>query len=216
MIEAVGVPYVEVELILLNGESVDFAARLSSGDRVAVCPSFRRLVITSLRRVRKEGLTRTSFALDAHLGKLARSLRLLGLDAAHSNAYEDEELVALAVREGRIVLTRDRELLKRAAVTYGYWVRSTDPVRQAQEVVQRFNLRGEIAPFTRCLKCNGRLARVAKDAVQDWIPPRVAAWRDEYLRCVGCGKLYWEGTHHPRLRATLDRILEGTGLNGIG
>ncbi|HEU69066.1 MAG TPA: twitching motility protein PilT [Candidatus Acetothermia bacterium] len=216
VIESLGIPHVEVELILVNGESVDLAARLAPGDRVAVYPRFTRLDIAPLRRVQRGPLARVAFALDAHLGKLARLLRLLGLDATHADGCADEDLVASAVRAGRIVLTRDRELLKRGALTHGYWVRSTDSVEQAREVVQRFGLAGRVQPFTRCLGCGGVLAPVKKEEVLERIPPRVAAWRDDYRQCTGCGKLYWEGTHHPRLRATVRRILEGAALNGTG
>jgi len=208
-IESLGVPHVEVEVVLLNGEPVDFAARLGDGDRLAVYPKFESLDVTGLLRVRGAPLRRIAFLLDDHLGKLARFLRLLGLDALHANGCRDEDLVASAVREGRIVLTRDRELLKRGAVTHGYWVRSTDPVEQAREVVRRFDLASQVRPFTRCLACGGALAPVEKEQVRERIPPRVAAWRDEYRQCAACGKLYWEGTHHPRLRATMDRILDG-------
>ncbi len=215
-IESLGVPHVEVELVLLNGESVDFAARLGDGDRLTVYPKFERLDVKGLLRLRKEPPCRIAFLLDDHLGKLARFLRLLGLDAVHANGCRDEDLVASAVREGRIVLTRDRELLKRGALTHGYWVRSTDPVEQAREVVRRFDLASQVRPFTRCLACGGVLAPVEKEEVRERIPPRVAAWRDEYLLCSRCGKLYWEGTHHPRLRATVERILGGPAINGTG
>ncbi len=215
-IEALGVPHVEVELVLLNGESVDFAARMGDGDRLAVYPKFESLDVRGILRVRREPLRRIAFLLDSHLGKLARFLRLLGLDAAHANECRDEDLVASAARAERIILTRDRELLKRGAVTHGYWVRSTDPIEQAREVVRRFDLVSQVRPFTRCLACGDHLAPVAKEEVLDRIPPRVAAWRDEYLRCAGCRKLYWEGTHHPRLRATVDRILEETTINETG
>ncbi|MCX7750221.1 MAG: Mut7-C ubiquitin/RNAse domain-containing protein, partial [Candidatus Bipolaricaulota bacterium] len=197
---------VEVDLILLGGRSVDFLARVGPGDRVAVYPPFRNLDISPLRRIAR-GPARPAFVLDGHLGRLARLLRLLGLDALHSNGYGDEELVAVARAEGRVVLTRDRELLKRSAVEHGYWVRASEPVAQAREVLQRFRLEGSLAPFTRCLLCNGSLREASKDEVAGEVPPRVAAWREAYLRCAGCGKVYWEGTHHPRLRELVSRIL---------
>lgn len=213
-IEALGVPHVEVELVLLNGQSVELAARLGDGDRLAVYPKFESLDVASLLRIRREPLRRTAFLLDGHLGKLARYLRLLGFDAGHAPGCQDEDLVAAASRQGRIILTRDRALLKRRAVTHGYWVRSTDPIAQAREVVRRFDLADQVRPFTRCLACGSLLVAVDREAVCARIPPRVAAWRADYLRCAGCGKLYWEGTHHPRLQATVDRILEGTAPNG--
>jgi len=215
-IQSLGIPHVEAELVLVNGESVGLAFRLQPDDRVAVYPVFESLDITPLLRVRRKPLRRIAFAADAHLGKLARLLRLLGFDVVHSNGYRDEELVGDAAREGRIVLTRDRELLKRNAVTHGYWIRSAEPIEQARAVVKRFDLTDQTRPFTRCLACGGPLSPVKKEDVRERIPPRVVAWRDEYIQCAGCGKVYWEGTHHPRLRATVDRILEGTGISGTG
>lgn len=206
LVEGLGVPHVEVALILLNGKVADFAARVRPGDRVAVYPVFTTLGALLPCSGGAGPPPPVRFALDAHLGKLARLLRLLGFDAVHSNGYRDEELVAVASREGRVVLTRDRELLKRSAVRYGYWVRATDPLAQAVEVVRRFRVRGAAAPFTRCLKCNGCLLPVESSEAVACVPPRVAAWRKEFLRCLGCGKVYWKGTHHPRLEGLVSRI----------
>jgi uncharacterized protein with PIN domain len=207
-IESLGIPHVEVELVLVNGESEPLAFRLQPDDRVAVYPMFETLDITPLLRVRREPLRRIAFAADAHLGKLARLLRLLGFDVVHSNGYRDDDLVRDAARDGRIVLTRDRALLKRSAVQHGYWIRSDRPLDQARAVVERFDLASLAEPFRRCLACNGLLSPAAKAAVLAQIPPRVAAWRDEYFRCADCGKLYWEGTHHPKLRQAIARILD--------
>ncbi len=206
-IEALGVPHVEVDLILVNGRSVGFSHPLHDGDRVAVYPVFESLDITPLARLREAPLRRIAFVVDGHLGKLARLLRLLGFDTLHASASSDEALAATAAHERRILLTRDRGLLKRGAVTHGYWVRSTQPLEQAREVVRRFNLEARARPFARCLSCNGRLAPVGKAEVAPVVPPRVAAWHESYLRCRDCGKVYWRGTHYPRLAAKVAAIL---------
>ncbi|MGQ9734563.1 MAG: Mut7-C RNAse domain-containing protein [Candidatus Bipolaricaulia bacterium] len=206
-IEALGVPHVEVDLILVNGESVGFSHHLSAGERVAVYPVWESLDITSVTRLRGRPLRRTRFVADVHLGKLARLLRLLGFDTLHSNVLEDEELITIASREGRILLTRDRQLLKRTAVTHGYWIRSVQPIEQAREVVRRFDLAGQVRPFTRCLVCNGMLISVAKEEVLPRIPPKVANWREEYYRCTSCDRLYWRGSHYSKLGKTLAQIL---------
>lgn len=206
-IEALGVPHVEVDLILVNGESVGFEHRLKPEDRVAVYPVWESLDITPVVRLRDRPLRKTAFVADVHLGKLARLLRLLGFDALHSHGYRDQEIVAISVREGRILLTRDRQLLKHSAVTHGYWIRSNRPLDQAREVVGRFDLVAQVQPFTRCLACNGLLQPVRKEQVLDQIPPRVALWREDYFRCSGCGKLYWQGTHYPKLAEAITRIL---------
>jgi len=207
-IEALGVPHVEVDLVLVNGRSVDFTYHLCSGDRVAVYPIFESLDITPLVRLQGRPLRCTAFIADAHLGKLARLLRLLGFDTAHANDYEDDEIVATSVNEGRVILTRDREILKRSVVTHGYWIRSTQPLVQAQEVVQRFDLATQVQPFRRCMMCNGLLEPVDKQDILKRIPPKVAARQDEYFICQDCDKLYWRGTHYPKLQHMIARILE--------
>jgi len=210
-IESLGVPHVEVDLILVNGGSVGFDHRLSGGDRVSVYPSFESIDIAPLVCLRDRPLREPRFVSDVHLRRLARWLRLLGFDALHPVSASDEELVEISLGERRILLTRDRALLKRGALTHGYWVRAVDPIEQAREVVERFDLRGRAAPFTRCLECNGALRTVEKGAVCDRIPPRTRRWLDEYVECQACGKLYWRGTHARRLERTVERILAPDG-----
>jgi len=207
-IEAIGVPHVEVDLVIANGRSVDFSYRLRDGDRIAVYPVFETLDIAPLVRLQGRPLRNPSFITDVHLGKLTRLLRLLGFDTAHGPDLDDAGIVKRALSEGRIILTRDRELLKRRAITHGYWVRSSDPIEQAREVVRRFDLAGRVERFARCTKCNGSIVPVAKEEVRERIPPRTAAWLDEYYRCQGCGKIYWQGTHYPRLQGIIDSILD--------
>ena len=134
-IEALGVPHTEVELILVNGESVDFSQLLREGDRVAVFPRFEAFDVRPLLRVRPEPLRVVRFVADAHLGGLARLLRMLGFDTLYSNDLDDDDIVELANREERVVLTRDRELLKRRDVSHGCYVHALKPKEQFQEVV---------------------------------------------------------------------------------
>ena len=149
-IEAIGVPHTEVDLVLVDGESVDFTRRLTGSERVAVYPVFERLDIAPVTRLRARPLRRTRFVLDVHLGKLARYLRLLGFDALYRTDYDDATIIRLSLDEQRIILTRDRGVLKHAAVTHGYWVRSTVPRQQLGEVVRVFDLGSNSRPFTRC------------------------------------------------------------------
>jgi len=208
-IEALGVPHVEVDVILANGVSVPFSYHLQAGDRIAVYPVFESLDVTPLVKLRPELLRNTAFIADVHLRKLAHYLRLLGFDTLHENDYADREIVEIAARQGRIILTRDRMLLKNGAVTHGYWVRSTDPVEQAREVIRRFDLRRQVKVFSRCPTCNGEIVPVSKEEIHERIPPKTALWLDEYFICIGCGKLYWRGTHYPKLVEKIDAILAG-------
>ncbi len=207
MIEALGVPHTEVELILLNGESVDFSRRLEDGDRVAVYPRFEALDVTPLLRVRVTPLRETRFVADAHLGGLAHMLRMFGFDTLYDNHFHDDAIVALSEQEGRIVLTRDRELLKRRAVTHGCYVHALKSEQQLREVVERLDLARSARPFTLCLHCNAPLRPVDKASVLVRLPPRVQAHYDRFSTCDACGRVYWEGSHWRNMRRLLDRLL---------
>jgi uncharacterized protein with PIN domain len=201
LIEGLGVPHTEVDLVLVNGASAGFGHKLAGDDRVSVYPVFEALDISSMARVRPEPLRVTRFAADVHLGRLAGYLRLAGFDTLYRNDWTDPELVETALREGRIILTRDRGLLMRAAVTHGYLVRSTAPREQLAEVVGRFDLCSSFRPFTRCSVCNGLVEAVAKAEVLEVLPARTAARCEAFWRCGGCGRVYWKGTHLRSLEA---------------
>jgi uncharacterized protein with PIN domain len=206
MIESLGVPHAEVELILVNGESVDFSYLVRDQDRISVYPMFESLDITPLLRLRPAPLRECRFAVDSNLGRLATHLRLLGFDTLYRNDFSDEEIVALAAREGRIVLTRDRRLLMRSEVVRGYFVRATQPLQQTREILQRLDLASALRPFTRCLECNGPIEAVAKTAVADRLPPRVIRDQLEFWRCKGCDRVYWKGSHYSRLEGLVREL----------
>jgi uncharacterized protein with PIN domain len=200
VIEALGVPHTEVDLILVNGETVDFAYMPRQGDRISVYPVFESLDISGLERLRPVPLRDPRFVLDVHLGRLAAYLRLLGFDTLYTNDYDDPTLARISRDERRILLTRDRGLLKRTAVTHGYFVRETSPQRQMAEVVRRFDLACALAPFTRCLRCNAPLIPASKETILDRLPDRVRAAQEAFWQCSSCGQVYWQGTHHARMQ----------------
>ncbi len=147
---------------MVNGESVDFNYGLKNGDRVAVYPVFESFDITAIVRLREKSLRNTAFIVDVNLGKLARRLRLLGFDSAYPNSNTDQQIVDLTVNEKRIVLTQNRRLLFSKAVTHGYWIRSAELGTQVQEILDRFDLRIQVKPLTRCPDCNGVIEAVEK------------------------------------------------------
>jgi len=204
-IEAIGVPHTEVDLILVDGISVGFDRVLSGGERVAVYPVFERLDIAPLQHLRPRPLRDPRFVLDVHLGKLARHLRLAGFDTLYRNDYRDSELVTAALAEQRIILTRDKGLLKRREVTHGYYVRCTEPQQQLREVVHALQLEANLRPFTRCRECNALLQDVPKVEVLARLPEKVRTTYERFRRCPGCDRIYWQGSHYERLR----RMLEG-------
>ncbi len=207
-IEALGVPHPEVDLILVNGISVGFDYHLSAGDRISVYPVFELLNISDVTRLRPKPLRDPKFILDVNLGKLARKLRLLGFDTLYGNACDDQEIVDLALKERRIILTRDVGLLKHKEVTHGYWVRATLPFRQTVEVVRKFDLFSAIRSFNRCLDCNGLLETVAKEEIQHLLPKKTRQHFDEFYRCNGCGKIYWPGSHYAKMKRFVQQIQE--------
>jgi uncharacterized protein with PIN domain/sulfur carrier protein ThiS len=207
MIEALGVPHTEVELVLVNGESVTFDHLLRNGDRVAVYPRFEALDISPLLRLREHPLRVTRFVADAHLGGLARLLRLTGFDTLYDNHFEDREIEAVARREGRIVLTRDRELLKHRGITHGCYVHALEPARQLAELFERLDLARSARPFSLCLQCNSPLREIDKAQVEARLPPSVRARHQRFSTCDSCGRIFWEGSHWRRMRAQVDALL---------
>ncbi len=209
VIESQGVPHTEVDLVLANGEPVDFTYCVADGDRITVYPAFRRIDVSDTSLVRPTPQREARFVLDVHLGRLAAHLRLLGFDTLYWNQADDPDLARISHDEERILLTRDRGLLKRGNVTRGYHVWATDPDAQIVEVLRRFDLLHAVAPFTRCTRCNGLLERVAKADVLDQLEPKTRLYYEEFARCTGCGHVYWKGSHHDRMAQVIERLSAG-------
>jgi hypothetical protein len=207
MIEALGVPHTEVELILVNGESVGFDRLIENGDRVAVYPKCEALDITPLLRVREHPLRVTHFIADAHLGGLARLLRMAGFDTLYDNNFLDSDIAAIAARENRIVLTRDRELLKRREITHGCYLHALKSNEQLREIIDRLDLARSARPFTLCLHCNLPLHAIDKSAVRQLVPQGVFERYEHFTICDNCRRVFWAGSHWKRMQALLGGIL---------
>lgn len=206
--ESLGVPHTEIDLILANGNSVDFNYQLKNHDYISVYPTFESLDISPVIRLRPHPLRHPIFILDVHLGKLARRMRVLGLDAAYENNLSDKEIQQRSLDEHRIILTRDVGLLKNKNVTHGYWVRQTDPEKQLLEILHRFDLLNICKPFTRCLNCNGILHIVEKNTIQKKLLPHTKQYFQDFVQCEQCHKLYWKGSHYQKLKKWCDRIIK--------
>jgi uncharacterized protein with PIN domain len=208
MIESLGIPHPEVDCIEVNGVSVDFSYIVQDGDVINVYPISAATKTPILSLVRPQPPKVIRFVLDIHLGKLASSLRLLGFDTLYRNDYDDAELAAISSTQMRILLTRDKGLLMRSAVTYGYYVRNTDPQQQIVEVLRRFNLFKLVSPFARCLRCNGLLKPVTKQAIIDKLPENIQRDVKEFHCCQGCAQIYWKGSHYEKLQQFIDGVLD--------
>lgn len=207
VIESFVVPHTEVDLILVDIVSVDFSYQVRNRDRITVYPVFESIDIAPLMRLGPEPLRHVRFVLDTHLGRLAAYLRLAGFDTLYRNDFPDEELAVVASLERRILLTRDQGLLKRRAVSHGYWLRETKPQRQFVEILRRFDLMRLVHPFARCLRCNEPLDKVSSEAVLDRVPPRIKERGQEFCVCRRCDRVYWKGSHYDRMVRFLDAAL---------
>jgi uncharacterized protein with PIN domain/sulfur carrier protein ThiS len=212
--ESLGVPHTEVDLILVNGEPAGFDYQVKDGDRISVYPVFEALNIASIGHLHPQPLRDPRFVLDTHLGRLAVYLRMLGFNTLYRNDYSDQLLAGISVNEGRILLTRDRGLLKRKEITRGYCVRSIEPMEQIREILDRFDLMGMFHPLNRCLCCNGLLIKVAKTEIISSLQPKTSQFFDDFTRCETCGQVYWKGSHYARMLKII-HDLESAGKSEI-
>jgi len=209
IVEAIGVPHTEVELLLLNGEPVSFDALPREGDRLAVYPRFASIDAAQFARLaslRGPLAQPPRFVADAQLGALARLLRMAGFDTRYDHRLDDGAIERVAHAEGRAVLTRDRALLMRRDIVHGAYVRALQPRAQLREVFERFDLASTTRPFARCMQCNGVVRPVSKAAVESALPERVRARHERFTRCEQCARVYWQGSHWQRMRAMLDSL----------
>ncbi len=204
-IEALGVPHTEVDVILVDGRSAGFTHRLRGGERVAVYPMFERFDVSPVTRLRPDPLRVTRFVVDVHLGTLARYVRLLGFDTTWQNDLDDETIIDIALKEQRIILTRDKGILRHGRVTHGYWLRATDPMAQLDEVICSFDLARRMRPYSRCMECNGELRCVSRSEAARTVPLQIFLVYREFSRCENCGRVYWPGSHQKRLDAVIAR-----------
>jgi uncharacterized protein len=206
IIESLGVPHTEVDLVLANGESVSFDYKASEGDLISVYPVFESLDISGITRLRPESLRESRFVADVHLGKLARYLRMLGFDTIYRNDLEDNEIIDMSVKEKRIILTRDIPILKNGRVTHGYFIRSVYPKEQLREVVRHFDLKNDIKAFDRCMECNGKVQKVQKQEVMELLQPGTRKFFNEFYRCTVCEKVYWKGSHFEKMLKIISEL----------
>ena len=201
-IESCGVPHPEVDLICCDGVAVPFEHSLTADAVVDVHG------LTNWPAEREEGLQQrrvTKFVADGHLGKLARDLRLLGFDVAYDPKADDLSLAG-SCSDDRALLTRDRRLLMHKIVRHGYCPRSAEPDEQIIEVIRRFALAELVAPYSRCVRCNGLLESVNKADVIEQLEPLTKTYYSDFRRCADCGQVYWSGSHFGKLEARLKKI----------
>lgn len=194
--EAAGLPHTELGSAEVGGVPVGMDYVPSPGEVITLFP----------KKPPARGGPPPAFLLDVHLGRLARLLRLLGFDVWYRNDLEDEAIVKAAAAEGRTILTRDRRLLMRKAVTAGRLVRSDDPETQAADLIADLGLERAMKPASRCAACGRLLGRVDKSLVSEALPDAVRRRYRKFFRCPGCGAVYWRGDHFRNIEPLLKRL----------
>jgi uncharacterized protein with PIN domain len=197
-IEALGVPHTEIGHIVVNGAAATLDRTVREHDEVEVFAHAPGAAPFE---------TPLAFVADAHLGGLGRMLRMLGFDTIYDNALHDPQIADIASIERRVVLTRDRELLKRRDVMRGAFVRALKPEKQLAEMAQRYPLAEHMKPFALCLHCNLPLQPADPSAVAAKVPERIQAQYRQFMHCPGCARIYWEGSHWDRMRSVLAQAL---------
>ncbi len=205
-IESLGVPHVEVDMILVNGVSVNFGFKLKNGDHVSVYPVFESLDISDVQHLRPKPLRDVRFVADVHLGRLAKYLRLLGFDTVYDRDLEDSKIISISLSQNRIILTRDKGILKNRRITHGYWIRSADPRKQLAEIVSKFDLWKLFNPFARCLECNSLIINVPKEEISARLLPKTKKYFDVFQICPDCGRIYWEGSHFEKMKSFIETL----------
>lgn len=208
LIESQGVPHTEIGSIVLNNDPVDFSCLVNDGDSISVYAEATKVDPTKASLLHSRPFAQIQFVLDSHLGKLAKYLRMLGFDTLYRNDYKDEQLAEIASEQQRIVLSRDRGLLKRKIIEYGHYVRHTQPLEQLAEITQWLDMQKHLKPFSRCTTCNGLLHAVSKKQIEAQLPPKTKRYYNEFKQCADCKQIYWKGTHYQRLQQIVQSINE--------
>jgi uncharacterized protein with PIN domain len=198
LIESLHIPHTEIGPLAVNGEDIRLDYIVHDRDRIEV----RSVAPVELK---EEPL----FVLDGHLGRLASHLRMLGLDCLYDNAYKDDELVDISLKDDRILLTRDRLLLMHKVITQGYLLRSLEPLEQLYEIIERYELAKWVRPFQRCMNCNHLLESVKKEMVLEKLEPLTKKYYDEFKLCPVCNQVYWKGSHYERMLQLIEEVSKG-------
>lgn len=211
LVESIGVPHTEIDLIIVNNKSVNFEYQVKPDDHIALYPPSKYIanelnISFPLIHCQPKALAVPRFVLDVHLGRLTAYLRMMGFDSLYRNDYDDPTLADISVNEQRILLTCDRQLLMRKQITYGYFVRSRQPRKQLLEILSRFDLFDQIKPFTRCMHCNGTTQPVSKQEIESHLLDQTKKYYNEFLQCQSCNKIYWKGSHYLKMQKIINRI----------
>lgn len=207
VIESLGVPHPEVDIIIVDNQSVDFSYKVTHGDVIFIYPHNVHLQTSPIIHLAPQNQDIPTFVVDTHLGKLASYLRMLGFDTIYQNNYGDQRLAEISYLEDRTLLSRDLGLLKRKVVKRGYYIRSTIPRNQLIEIINRYKLANKITPFSRCIQCNGIIKPIHKSRIEMQLQEKTRKYYDEFQICDGCSQIYWKGSHYYHMQNFIRQII---------
>jgi len=206
--ESIGIPHSEVALVLVNSEPKSIEYKLQENDYMSVYPAFETFDISSISNNIQIEIDNPRFILDAHLGKLSKYLRMLGFDTLYQNDFEDQYIIDKAGIDHRIILTRDKLLLRSKKVRDGYYVRAIEKHEQLREIVRKFNLSDKFKSFTRCMTCNAELEPKTKDEIAKQVENNILFVFNEFFYCPHCKKVFWKGSHFERMEKLILSLIE--------
>lgn len=208
IIEGLGVPHTEVGNILQDGEPKTFDIIPEGEERYHIHPLSPAHPPTMATVLRPNPLSSCLFMVDININRLANLLRMAGFDASSVPSGSKECIVRTAVQEHRILLTRNRELLKHRSVIFGRLIRNQDPFRQLEETIHLYSLARDIRPFIRCMRCNGLLSCVPKKEILDSLLPLTQKYYSHFMQCLDCKQIYWRGSHHQHMVRKLKELVQ--------
>jgi hypothetical protein len=207
-IQSLGISTDEIDLIMINQQSKGFDYLLQDGDRISVYPVFELFDLSGITQLREKPLRNPAFICDVHLGRLCKYLRMLGWDTLYSNHYTSEEIIAISSQEKRILLSKSIKLIRHKEITHAYWIRSSDPLEQVKDLINKLDISNQADPLTRCLNCNDRLVPVEKQEILPRLEARTATYYNEFFRCPTCDHIYWKGSHYENMLEFIHQHLQ--------
>lgn len=206
IIESLGIPHTEISLILLDGHSVGWNAKIKNNSRISFFPFFHSFDISKLSMVYIIP-KKLKFICDVHLGKLAKYLRILGFDCLYRNNLSDEEIINTGVKEKRIILTMDRGILKNSRVKYGALIVNKKLKDQLIELNDRFEIYSKAKILSRCIICNKKLIKVNRKKASEKFKYLEDRHYKEFLYCKECKRIYYKGSHYKKMLNFLENLL---------
>lgn len=207
LIETLGIPHTEIGRLIVNGRDSDLLAPVGFDDRLEAFPHTPPRPSPWKQAVQSHSAASATFIADINVAGAGKLLRLLGFDTVMDPGLDDRDISLQAREENRVVLSRDRNLLKRSLVLFGCLVRSQDPWEQLAEVVHQYGLACLAKPFTRCVRCNTLLVPVEKEKVMDRLQPMTRLFYDSFHICPSCQRIFWRGSHTAHMLEQIEPIL---------